>query len=83
LISRRSETGIGDRQAKSLGPNHPNLAQVLDSHASLLEQTQRKSEASTLKVRGHTILKKNSASRSSSPTLRAQDLGVERRTLKE
>ena len=59
---------------KSLGPDHPDLAHMLDKYALLLQKTKRKPEASTMKARAKAILANNPAARSANQTIDVWDL---------
>ena len=63
---------------KSLGPDHPDLAQTLAHYALLLEKTKRKSEASAMKNQVKEILANNPAIRSANQTVDVRDLDRKR-----
>jgi len=44
---------------KALGPEHPNVAQVLENYADLLRKTGREEEASGMEARAQAIREKN------------------------
>ena len=63
---------------KSLGPNHPDLAQTLGNYALLLEKMKRKSEASAMKIQVKEILANNPGIRSANQTVDVRDLDRKR-----
>jgi hypothetical protein len=63
---------------KSLGPNHPDLAQTLGNYALLLERMKRKSEASAVKNQVKEILANTPAMRSANQTVDVRDLDHKR-----
>jgi hypothetical protein len=63
---------------KSLGPNHPDLAQTLGNYALLLEKMKRKSEASAVKNQVKEILANNPGIRSANQTVDVGDLDHKR-----
>ena len=67
----RRALGIAE---KSLGSNHPDVAQTLADYALLLRKTKRKSEAVALNARAREILARNPALRSAQQTVDVQDL---------
>ena len=46
---------------KALGPEHPNVAQVLENYAELLRKTNRKTEAAKMEARAKAIRDKHAA----------------------
>ena len=70
-------------QEKSLGPNHPDLAQTLTDYALLLQKTKRKSEAAAMKARAREILARNPATRAAHQTVDVRDLDRNRKAWRE
>jgi tetratricopeptide (TPR) repeat protein len=66
---------------KSLGPNHPDLAQTLNGYAALLKKTKRKAEAEALLTRANEIAKRSD--RSANRTVDIRDVDPHKQTWKQ
>ena len=59
IVANGDQVSVGTILEKALGPEHPNVAQVLASYAELLRETKREDEAEKMEARAQAIRAKH------------------------